>query len=245
MLQRSPTYSSVRGRNAIRPSRTTCASCEVDETWIHEIVRKQILYEQAAFTERTFTEPEKVKPENCSPTCGATWGPTTTSTPISHRATARGASASRSSRKQISSGDRRRQGVGGDGRDRPLHQEAGVLLKSGRVLEADLIVAATGFNMNALGDIAFEIDDEPLDFHETVTYRGMMFTGLPNLAWVFGYFRASWTLRADLVADFVCRLLKHMKADRRPARRGGAPPRGRGHGDPRLDGPGKLQPRTI
>jgi len=61
-----------------------------------------------------------------------------------------------------------------------------------------------------MGDIAFSIDGEPLDFHDTVTYRGMMFTGVPNLAWVFGYFRASWTLRSELIADFVCRLLKHM-----------------------------------
>jgi cation diffusion facilitator CzcD-associated flavoprotein CzcO len=62
-----------------------------------------------------------------------------------------------------------------------------------------------------LGDIDFSIDGEPLVFSDTVTYRGMMFTGVPNMAWVFGYFRASWTLRADLVADFVCRLLNHMK----------------------------------
>jgi hypothetical protein len=63
-----------------------------------------------------------------------------------------------------------------------------------------------------LGDIAFTIDGQPLDFGATVTYRGMMFTGVPNMAWVFGYFRASWTLRADLVGDFVCRLLRHMRA---------------------------------
>jgi cation diffusion facilitator CzcD-associated flavoprotein CzcO len=90
--------------------------------------------------------------------------------------------------------------------------ETGILLKSGKTLEADIIVTATGFNMNALGDIAFTIDGKPLDFAQTVTYRGMMFTGVPNMVWVFGYFRASWTLRADLVADFVCRLLNHMKA---------------------------------
>ncbi len=64
-----------------------------------------------------------------------------------------------------------------------------------------------------LGDIEFAIDGKPLDFADTVTYRGMMFTGVPNMVWVFGYFRASWTLRADLVADFVCRLLKHMKTN--------------------------------
>jgi cation diffusion facilitator CzcD-associated flavoprotein CzcO len=89
--------------------------------------------------------------------------------------------------------------------------EKGILLQSGKELEADIIVTATGFNMSIMGDIAFAIDGEPLDFHDTVTYRGMMFTGVPNLAWVFGYFRASWTLRSELIADFVCRLLNHMK----------------------------------
>jgi cation diffusion facilitator CzcD-associated flavoprotein CzcO len=89
--------------------------------------------------------------------------------------------------------------------------EAGILLKSGETLETDIVITATGFNLNVLGDIAFNIDGEPLNFSDTVTYRGMMFTGVPNMAWVFGYFRASWTLRADLVADFVCRLLNHMK----------------------------------
>ena len=88
----------------------------------------------------------------------------------------------------------------------------GVLLRTGERLQADIVVAATGFEMSVLGDIAFEIDGKPLDWAQTVTYRGMMFTGVPNLAWVFGYFRASWTLRADLVGDFVCRLLTHMKS---------------------------------
>src|SRR5262249_35002980 len=89
--------------------------------------------------------------------------------------------------------------------------ETGILLKSGKALNADIIITATGFNLNVLGDIDFSVDDKPLNFSDTVTYRGMMFTGVPNMAWVFGYFRASWTLRADLVADFVCRLLNHMK----------------------------------
>ena len=89
--------------------------------------------------------------------------------------------------------------------------EAGIQLRSGKHLDADIVVTATGFHLNVLGDIDFTIDGEPLVFAETVTYRGMMFTGVPNMAWVFGYFRASWTLRADLVADFVCRLLGHME----------------------------------
>src|SRR5258707_29439 len=89
--------------------------------------------------------------------------------------------------------------------------EKGILLKSGKELEADIIITATGFNLSANGDIEFEVDGKKLDFADTVTYRGMMFTGVPNLVWVFGYFRASWTLRVDLVADFVCKLLNHMK----------------------------------
>jgi cation diffusion facilitator CzcD-associated flavoprotein CzcO len=88
----------------------------------------------------------------------------------------------------------------------------GILLKSGRLLAADIVVTATGFDLSVLGDIEVTIDGTPLVLSETVTYRGMMFSGVPNMAWVFGYFRASWTLRADLVADFTCRLLNHMKA---------------------------------
>ncbi len=84
-------------------------------------------------------------------------------------------------------------------------------IKSGQHLAADIIITATGFHLNVLGDIDFTIDGKPLVFADTVTYRGMMFTGVPNMAWVFGYFRASWTLRADLVADFVCRLLNRMR----------------------------------
>jgi cation diffusion facilitator CzcD-associated flavoprotein CzcO len=70
--------------------------------------------------------------------------------------------------------------------------QTGILLRSGKTLAADIIITATGFNLNVLGDIEFEIDGKPLVFSDTVTYRGMMFTGVPNMAWVFGYFRASW-----------------------------------------------------
>ena len=89
--------------------------------------------------------------------------------------------------------------------------EKGIMLKSGKELDADIIDTATGFNLSILGDIGFVIDGKPLNFADTITYRGIMFTGVPNMAWVFGYFRASWTLRADMVAEFVCRLLNHMQ----------------------------------
>jgi cation diffusion facilitator CzcD-associated flavoprotein CzcO len=88
----------------------------------------------------------------------------------------------------------------------------GVEMADGSHVPADMIVLATGFNLCVFGDIAFSIDGRPLDLADTVTWRGMMFTGVPNLVWVFGYFRASWTLRSDLIAEFTCRLLAHMDA---------------------------------
>lgn len=90
--------------------------------------------------------------------------------------------------------------------------DQGLRMASGETVNADLIVLATGFNLSILGDIDFHIDGRKLILSDTVTYRGMMFTGVPNLVWVFGYFRASWTLRADLIAQFTCRLLTHMRA---------------------------------
>ncbi|MBA2607760.1 MAG: NAD(P)/FAD-dependent oxidoreductase [Actinobacteria bacterium] len=88
--------------------------------------------------------------------------------------------------------------------------ETGIVLKSGDTLETDVVITATGFDLSVMGDIAFTVDDQPIDFASTVTYRGIMFTGVPNLAYVFGYFRSSWTLRADLISGFVCRLLTFM-----------------------------------
>ena len=89
--------------------------------------------------------------------------------------------------------------------------ESGVITKEGTVIDADIVVTATGFHLSVLGDIPFDLDGNPVDWSETVTYRGMMFTGIPNLAWVFGYFRASWTLRVDIMGDFITRLFKHME----------------------------------
>ena len=89
--------------------------------------------------------------------------------------------------------------------------EDGIELKSGETLKADVVVTATGFNMNTMGDIGFSKDGQPFAFNETVTFKGTMFTGIPNLAYVFGYFRGSWTLRSEIIADFVCRMLNHMR----------------------------------
>lgn len=88
--------------------------------------------------------------------------------------------------------------------------EKGVRTASGEEIEADIIVAATGFRLSVMGDIPFEVDGRAVDWHETINYRGMMFTGVPNMVLVFGYFRASWTLRVDMLGDLVCAMLKHV-----------------------------------
>ena len=86
----------------------------------------------------------------------------------------------------------------------------GLITEDGTSVEADVVITATGFDLIALGGIAFDVDGEPVNFADTITYRGMLFTGLPNLAWTFGSLRLSWTMRADLVNRFVIRLLDHL-----------------------------------
>jgi cation diffusion facilitator CzcD-associated flavoprotein CzcO len=209
MLQRSPTYFRT-GRNAIELAETL-RQLQVKEEWIHEIVRRKILFDQDTFTRRSFTEPEVVKKELLGAlraVLGADYDIDKHFTPGYRPWRQRIAFVPDADLFQaIKSG---KASVVTDEIDRFTAE--GILLKSGETLKADIVITATGFNLNVLGDIAFEIDGKPLDFAETVTYRGMMFTGIPNMAWVFGYFRASWTLRTDLVADFVCRMLTHMKS---------------------------------
>lgn len=88
----------------------------------------------------------------------------------------------------------------------------GLALSSGRHLEADIVVAATGLELSVLSGIELSVDGHAVRLPETVSYKGMMFSDVPNLVQTFGYINASWTLRADLTAHYVCRLLNHMAA---------------------------------
>jgi monooxygenase len=88
--------------------------------------------------------------------------------------------------------------------------ESGLRLSSGEQLEADIIVTATGLDLRVLGDVAISVDDRPIDIAETFSYKSMMFSDVPNLVSTFGYINASWTLKADLTAEYACRLLNHM-----------------------------------
>jgi cation diffusion facilitator CzcD-associated flavoprotein CzcO len=209
VLQRSPTYFwSDRNANELAD---TLRELEIDEEWIHEIVRRKILKDQAEITRLSFEEPEFLRDELINGVrahLGPDYDVETHFTPKYRPWQQRLAF--------VPDGDLF-QGIR-EGKATMVTDEietftaTGILLKSGRELHADVIVTATGFNLSVLGDIAFSVDGERLVFSDTVTYRGMMFTGVPNMVWVFGYFRASWTLRADLIADFVCRLLRHMDA---------------------------------
>jgi cation diffusion facilitator CzcD-associated flavoprotein CzcO len=89
--------------------------------------------------------------------------------------------------------------------------ETGILLSSGQHLPADVIVTATGLQLVTLGEAEFSVDGQPVDFSQTRTYKGMSYSDVPNLATSFGYINASWTLRADLICTYVCRLLNHMR----------------------------------
>ncbi len=92
--------------------------------------------------------------------------------------------------------------------------EKGILLRSGRELEADILVTATGLVLEAFGGIELEVDGNRIDVSKALAYKGVMYSGVPNLASVFGYINASWTLKADLICNYVCRLLNLMDRKR-------------------------------
>ncbi|WP_439680134.1 flavin-containing monooxygenase [Embleya sp. MST-111070] len=90
--------------------------------------------------------------------------------------------------------------------------ETGLRLDSGAELPADIVVTATGLNLLAIGGMTLTVDETPIELSETVAYKGMMLSGVPNFALALGYTNASWTLKCDLVSRYVCRLLNHMDA---------------------------------
>jgi cation diffusion facilitator CzcD-associated flavoprotein CzcO len=93
--------------------------------------------------------------------------------------------------------------------------ETGLELESGRHLDADVVVTATGLNLQIFGGAELTVDGEPVKPHETMAYRAMMLSGVPNFAFTIGYTNASWTLKADLVAEYVVRLLRHLREARK------------------------------
>jgi cation diffusion facilitator CzcD-associated flavoprotein CzcO len=207
MLQRSPTYF------VTAPNRDDWAEefrrLEVPREWAYDILRRKYLRQDADFTNAALNDPARAReeligglaaqlPENFdvgthfSPTYDP-WRQRIALLPDSDllKCIARGEASVVT--------------------DHISHFDAtGIQLKSGEHLEADIIISATGFNLNVLGDIGLEIDGNPLDVADSVAYRGALISGVPNMAFVFGYLRYSWTLRADVVSKFVCRVLNKM-----------------------------------
>ncbi|HEV8190968.1 MAG TPA: FAD-containing monooxygenase EthA, partial [Ktedonobacterales bacterium] len=90
--------------------------------------------------------------------------------------------------------------------------QTGIRLASGKELEADIIVTATGLTMRLMAGVELQVDGAPVDLGQTLSYKGIMFSDVPNLAQAVGYTNASWTLKCELIAGYVCRLLNYMDA---------------------------------
>lgn len=209
MLQRSPTYfRTARNANELAD---LLRSLEVPEEWVHEITRRKILKDQGDFAQAAFERPEAVKKlllDNLRQVLGNSEVVDQHFTPRYRPWQQRLAFVPDADLfEAVKSG---KASVATDEID--TFTETGVRLKSGRELQADIIITATGFHLSAFGGIPFTVAGQPVDFSRTVAWRGAMFTGVPNMMWVFGYLRWSWTLRVDLLGDLLVRLLAHMKA---------------------------------
>jgi cation diffusion facilitator CzcD-associated flavoprotein CzcO len=206
MLQRSPTYFwTGENRNELAEQ---LRELDVPQEWVHEIVRRSILKQSKDVQYLSASNPEIIKEElfkvirqylgedfdmrHFTPSYRP-WQQRLAYVPDGDLF------------ESIKSG---KVSVVTDHIDR--FTEQGVLTRSGELLEADIIITATGFNLSVMGDIAFDVDGKPVDFSETYTYRGLMNSGVPNMSFMFGYLRTSWTMRVDLVCDFICKLLNHM-----------------------------------
>jgi len=207
VIQRSPTYFIPAQNQQILAN--ILRKFKVKEKWVHSLTRYFILFLQEQFIKMTFKSPEKAKKrliDGIRPYLHPDYDIDTHFTP-SYRPWKQRIAF-------VPDGDLF-QGIKA-GKATMVTDEIscftkeGVKLKSGKEIPADIIVTATGFELSVLGGINFYVDDKEVDFSKTVTYRGTMFTGVPNMAWIMGYFRASWTLRVDLLGDFICRLLNFM-----------------------------------
>ena len=208
MLQRSPTYFHPGfNKNELADQ---LRELDIPDEWTHEIVRRAYLKEQKDIHQLSMAYPEEAKKEFMNVVrehLGPDYDVDTHFNPSYAPWRQRIAF--------VPDGDLFDAMKGGKASVVTDHierfTENGILLKSGETLEADIIVTATGFNLSFHGGIPFEIDGEPVSFPDTVTYRGLMISGVPNLSNVFGYLRTAWTMRVGLCTEFVCRLLNHME----------------------------------
>jgi cation diffusion facilitator CzcD-associated flavoprotein CzcO len=207
MLQRSPTYFRI-GRNTLELA-DLLRSLEIPDAWTHEIVRRKILRDSREIVRMAFENPEALRKELLAGVLAHVGSEAVVREHFTPRYL-----PWRQRIAFIPDGDffaairSGRVAVVTD--EIEAFVDDGVQVKSGATIGADVVISATGLELQALGGIALEVDGVPVDPAQCLTWRGTMFTGLPNLMWVFGYFRASWTLRVDLLGDLMCRLLARM-----------------------------------
>ena len=209
MLQRTPTYFAA-GRNADSLA-DELRKLYVDDAWIHEIMRRKVVRDRADLLERAQAAPDKLKKllidgvKACLPEgFDVDRHFTPPYKPMQQRVAF------------VPDGDLFKAVASGKASvvtdQIAAFDETGIQLGSGSRIDCDVVITATGFEMSVMGEIPFRVDGRHIDFAQTVTYRGTMFTGVPNMAWIYGYGHYSWTLRADLIGEFVCRLLRHLEA---------------------------------
>jgi cation diffusion facilitator CzcD-associated flavoprotein CzcO len=208
MLQRSPSY--FYAPPAVSELATTLRGLKIPDEWTHEILRRQYMAQTDLLARMSVESPDELHAfliESVRPLLPAGFDIDRHLTPRYRPWQQRIAI--------VPDGDlfaALREGTASIVTDTiETFTEHGVKVSSGVEIPADVIVSATGFNLSVFGDVAFTVDAEPVDFTERVTWRGIMIEGVPNMAYVFGYFRHSWTLRVDLVADLVSRLLETMR----------------------------------
>ena len=207
MLQRSPTFFVARPRT--HELAETLRGLEIPEEWTHEILRRAYIAEGAEITRMSFESPDELRTlllDTMRPLLPEGFDVDKHFNP--------GYRPWQQRLAVVPDGDlftALREGKASVVTDTiEEFTETVIRLASGEELAADIVVTATGFDLSVFGGVAFTVDGEPVEFPGRVTWRGVMISGMPNMAYVFGYFRSSWTLRADLVSEFVCRLLGHM-----------------------------------
>jgi len=208
-LQRSPSYYMALDNSGEDEIIEELRAVNTPLEWIHGIKRLKSLEFGREMTERSLTEPDVVREElieaarealpegynvekHFAPSYGP-WKERLCLLPDGDMF------------KAISSG---KASVATDQIDR--FTSNGIALKSGEFLQADIIVAATGIELCGLGNIAYSVDGQATDAADKFTYRGILISDMPNLAWIFGYIRTSWTMRSDMMAHYICRLINHM-----------------------------------
>lgn len=209
MLQRSPTFFSALPR--AHPLEAPLRALDLPPQWTHEILRRAHIARNSDVVRMSFEQPEDLRAHLIAQA--------RSQLPEDFDVDRHFSPAYRPWQQRVAvvpDGDlfaAIRSGKAAVVTDRIENFDAtGIRLASGAHLPADIVVTATGFNLQVLGGVPFSLDGAPVDFTQRVTWRGVMLEGLPNLAYVMGYFRSSWTLRLDMVCDLVCRVLEHMAA---------------------------------